>query len=139
MSKTLAQKVDWLFDVRRSPQGRQFTYGQIQRATGNRITASYVWKLRTGAMSNPGLSALEALSDFFQVPLDYFGEGGEYLEESIRLTQPMPAEAADRRRALQLLAERAEDLSDHGLQAVLGVAEYLRTHETRGGDVASAG
>jgi ESX-1-secreted protein regulator len=138
MNKTLAQKVDWLFDVRRAPHGRQFTYGQIQRATGNRITASYVWKLRTGAMRNPGLSALEALSDFFQVPLDYFAEGGEYLEESIRLTQPIPEDQAARRHALELLAEHAEGLSDEALQAVLGVTEYLRTHDIRGGDIASA-
>ena len=131
MGKTLAQKVDWLFDVRRTAHGRQFTYGQIQRATGNRITASYVWKLRTGAMHNPGLSALEALADVFQVPLDYFAEGGEYLEEGIRLTQAIPTDQAARRHALQLLTEHAEDLSDQALQAVLGVTEYLRTHETR--------
>src|SRR5664279_4510907 len=93
MSKTLAQKVDWLFDHHRSEQGRQFTYGQVQRGTASHITASYVWKLRTGAMSNPGLSTLEALARFFGVPLSYFAEGGEYLEPSLGMMK-LPADEA---------------------------------------------
>ena len=137
MNKTLAQKVDWLFDLRRTPQGRQFTYGQVQRQTGNRITASYVWKLRTGAMSNPGLSALEALADFFQVPLDYFSEGGEYLEESVRLTGAMREDGTSRQSTLQMLNKHAETLSDHALQVVLEMAEYLRTHQLRGEETAT--
>lgn len=138
MNKTLAQKVDWLFDLRRTAQGRQFTYGQVQRQSGNRITASYVWKLRTGAMSNPGLSALEALADFFQVPLDYFSEGGEYLEESVRLTAARPDDGASRQSAIQMLNKHAEDLSDQALQVVLGMAEYLRTHQLRGEEASAA-
>jgi transcriptional regulator with XRE-family HTH domain len=129
MSKTLAQKVDWLFDTKRTAQGRQFTYGQVQRATGNRITASYVWKLRTGAMSNPGLSALEALANFFQVPLDYFAEGGEYLENSLTVMKAPPDEKVAREDALQLVNEHASTLPDDKLRAVVEVVEYLRTHE----------
>jgi transcriptional regulator with XRE-family HTH domain len=130
MSKTLAQKVDWLFDVRRTAQGRQYTYGQVQRATGNRITASYVWKLRTGAMSNPGLCALEALADFFQVPLDYFSQGGEYLEDSLRVAFALPEDRAARQDALQMVTEHVEGLSDQGLRTVMEVVEYVRTHES---------
>ena len=129
MSKTLAQKVDWLFDTRRNAQGRQFTYGQVQRATGNRITASYVWKLRTGAMSNPGLSALEALASFFEVPLDYFAEGGEYLESSLSIMKTSSDQKIGREDALQLVKENASKLPDDKLRAVVEVVEYLRTHD----------
>lgn len=129
MSKTLAQKVDWLFSTRRNAQGRQFTYGQVQRATGNRITASYVWKLRTGAMSNPGLSALEALAGFFEVPLDYFAEGGEYLESGLSIMKSPSDETVGREDALQLVKENASKLPDDKLRAVVEVVEYLRTHE----------
>ncbi|HWE60618.1 MAG TPA: helix-turn-helix transcriptional regulator [Chloroflexota bacterium] len=131
MGKTLAQKVDWLFNLRHNEHGRQFTYGQVQRATGNRITASYVWKLRTGAMRNPGLSALEALADFFEVPLDYFAEGGEYLEESIRLAHALPENQSARQDALHLLSEHAGNLSDRALCAVLEMTEYLRVHDLK--------
>jgi transcriptional regulator with XRE-family HTH domain len=130
MSKTLAEKVDWLFDNRRSPQGRQFTYGQVQRATGNRITASYVWKLRTGAMSNPGLCALEALANFFEAPLDYFGEGGEYLENSLTMMKTAPDEKVGREDALQLVKDHASKLPDDKLRAVVEVVEYLTAKES---------
>lgn len=131
MTKTLAQKVDWLFDLRRGAHGRPFTYGQVQRATGNRITASYVWKLRTGAMRNPGLSALEALADFFEVPLDYFADGGEYLEESIRIARDASGTTNGRQDALQRLADHASGLSDNGLRAVLEMVEYFRMCEQK--------
>ena len=131
MQKSLAQKVDWLFDVRRGTQGRPFTYGQIQRGSGNRITASYVWKLRTGAMSNPGLSALQALADFFEVPLDYFGSAGEYLEGSIRLSQALPDSASARQELVQRVTAQADDLSDDGLRAAAQVIEYWRAHDAK--------
>ncbi len=132
MSKTLAQKVDWLFSARRSVQGRQFTYGQVQRATGNRVTASYVWKLRTGAMSNPGLSVLEALASFFEVPLGYFAEGGEYLEASLGVEKLPPEDKVAREEALQLVEDGASKLPDDKLQAVIEVVEYMRAHEEAG-------
>jgi transcriptional regulator with XRE-family HTH domain len=129
MSKTLAQKVDWLFSSRRNAQGRQFTYGQVQRATGNRITASYVWKLRTGAMSNPGLSALEALASFFEVPLDYFAEGGEYLEPSLSMLKLPLDDSVTREDALELVKQSASKLPGDKLRAVVEVVEYLRAHD----------
>jgi transcriptional regulator with XRE-family HTH domain len=132
IQKTLAQKVDWLFDLCRTPQGRHYTYGHVQRATNNRITASYVWKLRTGAMANPGLNALEALADFFDVPLCYFAEGGEYLEGSIRLAHGLPDGNLARQDALHRLAEHADDLSDSALGAMLAMMDYLRMRDARG-------
>ena len=129
MSKTLAQKVDWLFETHRTEQGRQYTYGQVQRTTGNRITASYVWKLRTGAMSNPGLGALEALASFFEVPLTYFAGGGEYLEPSLSMMKTPVDEKVAREDALEYLKEGTSKLPDDKLRAVVEVVEYLRTQE----------
>jgi len=123
--KNLAQKVDWLFTLCLNEQGRQFTYGHIQRATNSRITASYVWKLRTGTMSNPGLCALQALADFFAVPLCYFADGGEYLEQSIRVAHSLQGNGQARQEALRLLTEHANTLSDRALGAVLEMTEYF--------------
>lgn len=128
MSKSFAQKVDWLFEDRRTARGRQFTYGQVQRATGNRITASYVWKLRTGAMSNPGLSALEALAGFFAVPLSYFADGGEYLEPGLSQMKSPSKEPVDLGDALELVQEGTSKLPGDKLRAVIDVVEYLRQH-----------
>ena len=129
MSKSLAEKVDWLFRTRLSARGRQYTYGQVQRATGNRVTASYVWRLRTGAMSNPGLSTLETLAGFFEVPLSYFAEGGEYLEPSLTITNTLPGEKAPRDKVLADLQMHASKLPDDKLYSVIGVVEYLRRQE----------
>ena len=129
MSKSLAEKVDWLFDHRRDERGRQYSYGEVQRATGNRITASYVWKLRTGAMGNPGLGALEALADVFHVPLSYFAEGGEYLEPSLSVMLTVRDQQVSRGDALELVEKRPGKLSDDKLRAVIEVVEYLGQQE----------
>jgi hypothetical protein len=80
-------------------------------------------------MGNPGLSALEALADFFQVPLDYFSQGGEYLEDTIRLAHDRSHNGGGRQDALRKLASRAGTLSDDHLRAVVELAEYLGAHE----------
>lgn len=129
MSKSLAEKVDWLFSTHLTERGRQYTYGQVQRATGNRITASYVWKLRTGAMSNPGLSTLEALADFFEVPLSYFAEGGEYLESSLSVMKAPADEKVARAEALEFVKESTSKLPDDKLRSVIEIVEYLRLKE----------
>ena len=115
MSKSLSEKVDWLFEHRLTGLGRQHTYGSVQRATSNRITASYVWKLRTGAMHNPGLHALETLADFFNVPLGYFANGGEYMEPSLTVTKKVSADKTDRDCTLELLEEKGSTLSHDNL------------------------
>ena len=129
MSKSLAEKVGWLFENRRDQRGRQYSYGEVQRATGNRITASYVWKLRTGAMGNPGLGALEALSDVFHVPLSYFAEGGEYLEPSLSVMLTVRDQQVSRGDALELVEKSTGKLSDDKLRAVIEVVEYLGQQE----------
>jgi hypothetical protein len=129
MSKSLAEKVDWLFRTHPNAHGRQYSYGQVQRATGNRVTASYVWKLRTGFMRNPGLGAAEALARFFDVPLGYFAEGGEYLEASLLVVQTLQSEKAPRDEALDYLSKNASTLPDHALRSVIDVVEYLKLTE----------
>jgi len=126
MSKTLAQKLDWLFDKCRTEQGRQFTYGQVQRATQSRITASYVWKLRTGAISNPSLSALQVLGGFFAVPLQYFAEGGEYLEPTLSVLMASTEAAGSRDSMLRLIGEHAGGLPEPKLRAAAEVIASLQ-------------
>jgi hypothetical protein len=80
-------------------------------------------------MSNPGLSALEALASFFEVPLDYFAEGGEYLEPSLNVMKLPADDKVTREDALQLVKDSASKLPDDKLRAVVEVVEYFRTHE----------
>ena len=107
-SKTLAAKLDWLFDLRLDETGRQRSFGYVARASGGRITASYVFKLRAGSMTNPGLQAVKVLAEFFAVPLDYFVEGGDYLEPMIEALGP----TLNRESALRLFGDALESLDD---------------------------
>ena len=81
-SATLAEKVEWL--IRNMwpgrlprPRNNVETAAAIARATGEDISSTTVWKLRTGRQDNPQLRTLTALATFFGVPIGYFGFPGE--------------------------------------------------------------
>ena len=75
---TLAEKVEWL--IRNlwpadagPPRNNVETAAAIARATGEDISSTTVWKLRTGRQENPQLKTLTALAVFFRVPIGFFG------------------------------------------------------------------
>lgn len=118
----LADKIDQLFRTFVRPDGREYTYKEVERGTGRAVTDAYIWKLRMGKASNPSYRILKALADFFQVPVTYFFEDDvspEYLEElklAAKLRQQNVAE----------IALRVADLDERGRQAVLEMVEYVR-------------
>jgi transcriptional regulator with XRE-family HTH domain len=69
---TIALLVDNLFKMRRRPDGKEYSYQEVENALEKRLTASYVRKLRTGLIPNPGRDALIELCTFFRVPISYF-------------------------------------------------------------------
>lgn len=111
--RTLAEKVEWL--IRHMwPPGRppETANAGVARAitavTGEEISSSSVWKMRTGRGDNPTLGTLTALSEFFGVPLGYFGQGEE--AES----------AADQAALLALLRE--DGISRAALRSLAGLS-----------------
>lgn len=79
---TLAEKVEWLIrnlwpPHAEPPRNNVETAAAIARATGEDISSTTVWKLRTGRQDNPQLKTLTALATFFGVPIGYFGFPGE--------------------------------------------------------------
>jgi len=46
----------------------------ITAATGEELSSTGIWKLRTGRGDNPTLKTLTALATFFSVPIGFFGE-----------------------------------------------------------------
>ena len=81
---TLAERVEWLVRNRwpaEAPRPRKDQNEEIAEAirtvTGEDISNTTVWKLRTGRADNPTLKTLATLSRFFKVPIGYFGEGEE--------------------------------------------------------------
>ena len=74
---SMADLVNELFNTYRHPEGREYTHKEVEygitRTAGKKlIDASYLSKLRTGALQKPSILAVEALCHFFPVDVDYF-------------------------------------------------------------------
>jgi transcriptional regulator with XRE-family HTH domain len=81
-SETLAKKIEWLIQKMwpaDAPPAKNNidTAAAIAAATGEEISSTTVWKLRTGRQDNPQLRTLTALATFFGVPIGYFGFAAE--------------------------------------------------------------
>lgn len=68
----LAELVDRLFKTHLRPDGREYTYQDVENATDKALSASYIRKVREGIIRNPGRDALMELCFFFRVPAAYF-------------------------------------------------------------------
>jgi hypothetical protein len=79
-SWSLADKIEWLIQhMWPSNRDRATSDAEVatalQEVTGEEISRSTVWKLRTGRQPNPTLRTLKAFAMFFRVPIGYFGDG----------------------------------------------------------------
>ncbi|HEV7974052.1 helix-turn-helix domain-containing protein [Amycolatopsis sp.] len=89
--KTLAEKLDYLFQTVRRPGQREYSYEDVATAIARdqkeAISASYIWYLRTGQRDNPTIKHLNALAKFFGVPTAYFVDEptGERVEAELAL------------------------------------------------------
>ncbi len=69
---SVADLVDHLFKTRRRPDGKEYTYQEVTAALDGQLDPSYIGKLRSGKIRNPGRHALLLLCQFFRVPASYF-------------------------------------------------------------------
>jgi transcriptional regulator with XRE-family HTH domain len=124
-SASIPEKLDHLFKTVRRPDGREFTYDQVEKGTSGAVSRSYVWKLRNGRNENPSLEVIEALARFFEVPVTYFFEGVDVpSQDAVAVANLL------RNPALRRLAERAQGLSPEHLELVGDFIEGLKRLET---------
>lgn len=69
---TVADLLNRLFHLRRHPSGREYSNGEVALGMRGKHDRSYVRKVRTGEIPNPGYQALLELCIFFRVPITYF-------------------------------------------------------------------
>lgn len=76
---TLAEKLTRLFQTVRSPDGDEYTYGEVVAGINARDIAktsdTYLCDLRIGKKDNPRIKQIEAIADFFGMPVTYFLDG----------------------------------------------------------------
>lgn len=124
----LAQRLDRLFEIVRRPDGGVYSNQAVAEAiteSGTSISRIYLWQLRTGVKDNPTKRHLQALADFFDVPIAYFfdGEQGEEVRAEIELLKAL------RDGNVRALALRANGLSPESLRAIAALVENARQIE----------
>jgi transcriptional regulator with XRE-family HTH domain len=119
-SASLADKVEWLIQNMwpagvAPPKNNVEAAVAITAATGEDISSTTVWKLRTGRQDNPQLRTLTALATFFGVPIGYFGF-------------PAEAEPIDEDLTIKALLRelRAETISRDVLRAFVDLSPEAR-------------
>ena len=129
-SLTLADKLDHLFRTHGPGGQAEYTYREVAagiRARGGprKMSASYLWLLRTGVRDNPSRKHLEAIAGFFAVPVSYFFDDALAAEmdadlQLVRALRTVP---------VRDLALRAAELSPEGLDEVVHIVEHVRRLE----------
>ena len=131
VERTLGEKIEWLIRHRWPagavpPRTNADVAEAITAATGEELSSTGVWKLRTGRGDNPTLKTLTALARFFGVPVGYFGdeESAESIGDELALLELLRDEGIGRA-ALRSLT----GLSKHGRRAVAEIIETLARME----------
>ena len=117
--RSLADKVNWLIE-RARPAGRgSYSNAEvadlIERATGERVSYTTIWKLRNGQAANPQMKLIEAMARTFGVPPGFFFADDDtdqagLLQEEVEL----------------LALVRSASISTAQLRAILGLSPAAR-------------
>jgi hypothetical protein len=83
--RTLAERIEWLVQHmwpadRPAPRTNADIAGAITEVTGEEISSTGFWKLRTGRGENPTFKTLTSFAQFFKVPFGFFGDDLEEAE-----------------------------------------------------------
>jgi transcriptional regulator with XRE-family HTH domain len=72
----VSQKLEYLLDTYRRPDGSRWTGQQLDEATGGVVTRSYVTNLRKGRIESPGYEKMAAIAKAMGFPPEaWFDEG----------------------------------------------------------------
>lgn len=128
-SATLAEKIDALFRVVRRPDREAYTHEDVARAcreaTGESFSTTYLWQLRTGRRTNPTKRHLEALAQFFQIPVAYFFDD----EQGARIAAELELLGALRDAGVRSVALRAVNLSPEGMGTISDMIDLIAKRE----------
>ncbi len=129
-----AYKLEHLFQTVLKPDGSRYTENDVEIMTtemGERVSATYVHRLRHGHSKNPSYDKIKILSRFFGVSPSYFFDEDEDEDEDETLSAPVVS------RPLQLdlseIRARVTDVEDEVTKDVL-LSILTAIQKTRQGD-----
>lgn len=124
-----AERLDKLFEVVHPPGRGPYSNQEVARLLHDRggptLSHVYLWQLRTGRRDNPTRRHLEALAEFFGVPIAYFFDDGAAatVQAELEFIQQL------RESGVRRVAMRAAGLSPESVQQVLALIEDMREQE----------
>jgi transcriptional regulator with XRE-family HTH domain len=128
-TRTLAERVDYLFRSVRKPNRREYSNDEVSAAIardqGVSLSASYLWYLRTGQRDNPTFKHLNALARFFGVPPAYFFDD----DTSAQVEAELALLTAVHDAGVRDVALRASGLSAKSLDAITDMINRVRELE----------
>jgi hypothetical protein len=122
----IAERLQYLFENKRKPNGKKYSYREAIRAIeaegGASISVGYLSQLVTGVRTNPMMDAIQGLAKFFEVPLSYFDAhtATEDTNEQLKLV------AALRHAGVQDVAMRTVGLPPESVKLILGMIDRVR-------------
>jgi transcriptional regulator with XRE-family HTH domain len=127
-------RLAWLFqNVRKPDSGKKYSSDEVGAAVG--VSPGHIRKLRAGQASNPTLSLIEGLADFFGVDTSFFLDHSETDPEALYLTKKVGRDLW-----LERLALRASNLEqvdravvDEMLKAIIKIRQE-KEQELNAGD-----
>ncbi|MCV7247744.1 XRE family transcriptional regulator [Mycobacterium koreense] len=128
-SSELSEKLNRLFETMRKPHDPPLSNAAaaaaITESTGVAISAAYLWQLRTGLKSNPTVTHLRAIAEYFGVPASYLIDAGidPHLDAQIKLLSTF------RDAGIRDLATRAAGLTSQSLESIRQMIDQVRRLE----------
>jgi len=125
----LSIKLNKLFDTMRKPSDPPLSNAAaaeaITRKTGVSISSAYLWQLRTGVKTNPTVTHLRAIAQFFGVAPSYLIDPGidPDIDAQLNLLQAM------RDAGVRDLAMRASGLTPQALNSLRAMVDHARQLE----------
>lgn len=125
----LASRLNKLFEVMRKastpPLSNAAAAAAITNKTGVPISPAYLWQLRNGIKTNPTVTHLRAIADFFGLPASYLidRDTEPALDAQLNLLQAL------RDSGVRDLAARASGLTPQALNSLAVIIDHLRELE----------
>lgn len=125
----LAARLNKLFEIMRkpgtSPLSNAAAAAAITAKTGVPISPAYLWQLRNGIKTNPTVTHLRAIADFFGLPASYLidRDTDSAIDAQLDLLQAL------RDNGVRDLATRASGLTPQALKSLAVIIDHLRDLE----------
>ncbi|SBW22900.1 hypothetical protein FDG2_3287 [Candidatus Protofrankia californiensis] len=124
-----SKRLNGLFALVHPPDRGPYTNQEVARLLRERggpaLSHVYLWQLRTGQRDNPTRRHLQALAEFFGVPVAYFFDSDTVtkIESELEFVRQL------RERGVQRVALRTVGLSPQGINQILAAIEHIREQE----------